>query len=113
MPRGARRSTDVARILIRHVAFNEDGVSIDYMTLPGDARENGLALTHNVWIPREDDYDDEIDAIEQAAQEAVLDALDDFKKLPELDLEKQVQEALTAAAEAEQEDEDTPTGEKD
>lgn len=100
----------MARILIRNVAFNPDGVSIDYMTLPGDARENGLAITHNLWIPREDDYDDEIEAMEQAAQEAVLDALDDFKKLPELDLTAQVEEALTKRAENEDEDdEDTPT----
>lgn len=108
----------MARILIRHIAFNEDGVSIDYMTLPGDARENGLAITHNLWIPREDDYDEELDAIEEAAQEAVRDALDDFNKLPELDIKTQVEEALSKRAEAEAEAEDddeeaTPTGEQD
>lgn len=101
----------MARILIRNVAFNPDGVSIDYMTLPGDARENGLAITHNLWIPREDDYEDEIEAMERAAQDALLDALDDFKKLPELDITAQVVEALTKRAEDEDEDddEDTPT----
>ena len=99
------------RPLIRNIAFTQDGMSIDYMVLPRDARENGLAITHNVWIPREDDYDDEIEAVEQAAQAAVLDALEDFDRIPELDIKGQVEDALAKAAEDDDEDEPDKTGE--
>ena len=80
--------------LVRNVAFAEDGVSIDYIELPADIRENGLTLTHQIFIPEGDDYDDEIDAIRTAALDAVGDALDDFTKLPAVALETTVARAV-------------------
>lgn len=80
--------------LVRNVAFAEDGVSIDYIDLPADIRENGLQITHQVFIPEGDDYDDEIEAIRAAALDAVGDALDDFEKLPAVTLEATVARAV-------------------
>ena len=80
--------------LVRNVAFAEDGVSIDYMEVPADIRENGLLITHQIFIPEGEDYDDEIDAIRQAALDAVDDALDDFTKLPAVSLQESVDRAV-------------------
>ena len=100
----------MSRVLVRQIAIHPDGVAIDYIRMPEDARENGLTVTHNIWIPRGEDYEDELDAIEDAAREAVLDALDDLDKLPVPDLREQVKAVADALAEEDDEDEDeTPT----
>lgn len=95
----------MGRLLVRSVTFAEDGMAVEYMTLPEDARENGLSQTHSVWIPRGEDYDDEIDAVEEAANEAVKDALEDFGKMPQLDIEGQVEAALAEREDAEDDEE--------
>lgn len=84
----------MGKYLVRNVAFTEDGMAVDYIELPADIRENGLTLTHQVFIPEGEDYDEEIDAVRQAALDAIGDALDDFTKLPPQDLQTTVGKAL-------------------
>lgn len=98
-----------SRILIRNISFAEDGMAVEYMNVPADVRQNGLSITHSVWIPREDDYDDEIAAVEDAALEAVMDALEDFGRLPAVDLKAQVEQAIEDRASEDNElDDDEP-----
>ncbi len=95
-----------SKILIRNIGVDETGLTIEYMDVPADVRRNGLAATHAIFIPRAEDYDDEIDAVESAALEAVLDALDDFTKLPPVDLVAEVEDAKRTIEEAAEDDED-------
>lgn len=96
------------RLLVRNVAIHPDGVAIDYLRLPADTRENGLTVTHNIWIPRGEDYEDELDAIEDAVKEAVMDALEDLGNLPEPDLRSEVQRAVDEAEDDEDEQDTQP-----
>lgn len=62
---------------ITNVQLLEGGVEIGYMRLPKDLRKNGLMWSHSLLIPRGSDYDDELDAFEEALQALLVDALDD------------------------------------
>lgn len=73
------------KYLIRSISFDIDGgVAVDYMDVMGDLRANGLVINHVLYVPAEDQYDDEIDALQSAAQELLADALDDLGRLPPL-----------------------------
>ena len=73
------------KYLIRGIQFDiEGGVAVDYMDPLTDMRENRLVINHVLYVPADDQYDDEIDALQSAAQELLADALDDLGRLPPL-----------------------------
>lgn len=77
-------STPHAKI-IRNVSFQPDGVAIEYVAPDEDYRANGLMLNHVMFIPHDDDYEDEIDEALEAVQALLADALDDVDRLPPMD----------------------------
>ncbi len=71
------------RALIRVIQFEPDtgSVAIEYC-IPGmDVRENGVLLNHTLFVPGGDDYDDEIDALRDAARALLDDVLEDLPHL--------------------------------
>lgn len=73
------------KYIIRALTFSQDGsVGIDFMEPLADLRENDLLMNHVLFVPAEDEYDDELDALRDAAQELLADALEDFRRMPPL-----------------------------
>lgn len=68
--------------VILSLNLDAQGVSIAYMTLPADIRQTGLAAQHSLMIPADGDYDEEIDALRDAALALLEDALEDFVTVP-------------------------------
>ncbi len=69
--------TDEAIVQINSVGLLPEGLEIHYMRLPADVRKNGLVWQHVVLVPRESDYDDEIEAVQLALHELLADVLED------------------------------------
>jgi hypothetical protein len=66
--------------VIRGLSFQEDGgVAMEYTYPARDMKASGLVVNHTIYIPV-DDYEDEIDAISEAAVFLLRDALDDFSR---------------------------------
>lgn len=63
--------------VIEGIDISPDGVSISYLRLPLDIRKNGLAWRHQVFVPAGSDYDDELEALNDAALALLADVLDD------------------------------------
>lgn len=73
------------KFIIRTLTFSQDGsVGIDFMEPLADIRENDLLMNHVLFVPAEDEYDDEIDALRDAALYLLADALEDFRRMPPL-----------------------------
>ncbi len=71
------------RVQIRGISFEPDGATVLEYCIPAkDARANGVVLNHILRIPYGDQYDDEIDAVTDAALLLINDVLED---LPHLD----------------------------
>ena len=51
------------------VQFLDEGVEVAYMRVPADVRKNGLLWTHAVLIPRDSDYEDELDTFQQGLKD--------------------------------------------
>ena len=68
------------------VQFLDEGVEVAYMRVPADVRKNGLLWTHAVLIPRDSDYEDELDTFQQGLKDLLLDALDDEDRAEPIDL---------------------------
>lgn len=68
------------------VQFLDEGVEIGYMRVPADVRKNGLLWTHAVVIPRDSDYEDELEAFQEALKDLLLDALDDEDRAEPVEL---------------------------
>lgn len=62
---------------ITTVSLLEEGIELGYVRLPADVRKNGLVWQHAVLVPRKSDYDDEIEAVEDALIALLEDALED------------------------------------
>jgi hypothetical protein len=83
--------TDLTRPIVRSIVFDDDGAAvIEYCVPAQDVRDNGVVLNHLLSVPREDQYDDEIDAVTDAVQALLADVLEDFPTmapftLPRLD----------------------------
>lgn len=73
------------KLIIRALNFDPDGgVSFDFMEPYADIRENDLVMNHVLFVPADDEYEDEIDALRDAAQYLLADALEDFRRMPPL-----------------------------
>lgn len=70
------------RVNIRGVTFNPDGSAVvEYVTPAKDARANGVTINHAMFVPHGADYDDELDALMDAATYLINDVLEDFPTL--------------------------------
>lgn len=75
---------------IQSVAFGEDGsVQVTYLTPETDAKKPGLVRAHTLVVPLGADYDDEIEAIADAARYLIDDVNDDWDRLPKLERDDQ------------------------
>ena len=89
------------KYLVRGVTFSPDGgVAIDYMEPLKDLRKNDLAINHSIYIPAEDEYEDEIEEVQKTILYLLADALEDFHAMPPL-----VESDLTFEADEEDDDE--------
>lgn len=69
-------------LIIRSINFLPTGdVAIEYTHPLQDYKVNGLAVNHQLFVPGDQDYDDEIEAVLDAATALVRDALEDFGRL--------------------------------
>ena len=74
--------------IIRSLTFQLDGsVAIEYVR-QRDFKQNGLQIHHVVLIPGDSDYDDEITAVREAAEAALVDALEDLETAEPFDFSK-------------------------
>jgi len=67
------------------IEFTPEGVVIGYMRMPRDVRKNGLIWQHQVQVPNGSDYDDEIEALTEAAHALLVDVLDDEDRAEPID----------------------------
>lgn len=77
------RSIETAGLgqLLLSVNFEQAGINIAYVD-PGDVKASGLVMTRQLFVPYGSEYDDEIDVVVDALNALLLDALEDFPRLP-------------------------------
>lgn len=64
-------------VIFSGIDFEDGVVRLTYKTLPQDSR-GPLVAEHSLTIPWGSDYDDELAALVNAAEELLADALEDF-----------------------------------
>lgn len=62
------------------VSFDGDGVAITY-GVSDDIKVNGLQRQTTIVVPREDDYDDEIEGLEGAIRYLINDVMEDWDQI--------------------------------
>lgn len=72
------------RPLLAGVTFEEAVVALQFID-PNDLKANGAQRHTTLYVPREDDYDDEIAAIEEAVQYLIADIGEDWSGLRSVD----------------------------
>lgn len=77
---------------IASIEFTQHGLGITYTRVPRDIRKNGLIWQHQVGVPHGSDYDDEIEALMEAAQALLDDVLDDEDRAEPIDPEPEQDE---------------------
>lgn len=68
-------------LVIRTITIDDAGVSLEYVAPANDIKANGVQVNHVLFVPRNDDYDDEISDLEDRAQYLVRDVLEDLPAL--------------------------------
>jgi hypothetical protein len=66
--------------IVRSVVFDGDAVEVQYMDESDVRLEGNVFITHQATIMRGADHDDEIDAVENAAMDLLVDVLGDFAR---------------------------------
>jgi hypothetical protein len=95
-----------ARILLRSITFQPDmSAVVEYCIPAQDARQNGVVLNHIMQVPYGDDYDDEIDAVQDAVLALIDDVLEDLPHLEPMSFSK--------PEEDDEDDDDEEEGEED
>jgi hypothetical protein len=64
--------------VIRSITFEGDSVVMQYMDETDVRVEGYVYLTHQLTVATGQDYDDEIRAVEEAAQDLLRDVMEDF-----------------------------------
>ena len=90
--------------VIQSIGFDDSGVFIEYL-VPSTVKASGLGLQSTLIIPTDDDYDDEIEALIDAARHLLLDALEDVNN-PNIPTLEAVLAAEAEAASTNDEDDD-------
>ena len=86
-------------IVIASVQFEAEMVVVSYLEMT-DVKANGAQRHQTLFIPREDDYDDEIEAVEEAVRYLLRDISEDWPVL------KSAEEVKRKPLLEEQDDED-------
>lgn len=69
-------------LIIQQITVEPDGgLQIGFYRPHDDIKANGVLHLHTLLIPADDDYDDEIEAVLDAARFAVRDVLEDLPNL--------------------------------
>ena len=84
------------RFLIRTITIMPDGVTLEFMDTEGDLRESGLQLQHALFVPDDEEYEDEIQALLDSAHALLLDGLQDYGNTPALSLRQIAKDAEAA-----------------
>lgn len=71
---------------ITGISLMAEGIEIGYVRLPADVKKNGLVWSHAVLVPRDSDYEDEIEALETSIRALLDDALEDQDLAESVDL---------------------------
>lgn len=74
------------------IDFGPEGLGLGYTRVPADIRKNGLAWQHQVFVPHGSDYDDEIEALVEAARALLADVLDDEDRAEPIELTEEDEE---------------------
>lgn len=82
MTREIETALDGREWLISGVEFTPDGVSITYGSPSRDLKANGVMHSHTLHVPHGDEYDDEVDAVLDAATALLADVLEDLDQMP-------------------------------
>lgn len=78
--------------MIRHVIRNVDfqpsgGVVINYIDLDNDVKTNHLMVSHALSIPAMPEYDEGLEAVEEAVRALLVDAIEDLSLVPSVERE--------------------------
>lgn len=79
---GADGRHDVRKVTIQNIGVDSEGLQIGYLIPSEDVKSNSVVHIHQLAVPIGADYDDEIEAVIQAARHLVLDVLEDLPRLP-------------------------------
>lgn len=74
------------QFVIRSITIQPEGVAVEYLDVDRDVRDSGMQLMHVLFVPEGEEWDDEIEALIDAAHALLIDGLQDFVKTPPLDL---------------------------
>jgi hypothetical protein len=72
--------------VIASVEFDVDAVTVVYVVPDRDLKANGIVHSHSLRVPYGDQYDDELDAVREAAIALVKDVLEDVDAIPAMQL---------------------------
>lgn len=75
--------------ILASVIFEEGVVVVQYID-PNDLKANGAQRHQTIFVPRGDDYEDEIEAVEDAVQYLLVDIGEDWSSLKSVDQVKKV-----------------------
>jgi phosphoribosylformylglycinamidine (FGAM) synthase-like amidotransferase family enzyme len=71
------------KVVVQNISFDPDGeTEVSYYLPDTDVKAPGVARMQTLLIPTGFEYDDEINAVIEAARMLVLDVLEDFEALP-------------------------------
>ncbi len=70
--------------LVLGLEMGENEVKVTY----GEMFANGLALQHEVHVPRDSDYEDELAAVQEALDALLTDVLQDAGNMTPIDLDQ-------------------------
>lgn len=70
----------------------DGGLVIHYGRLPRDVRKNGLMWQHTVQVPADSDYDDELEAVQEAVKALLEDVLDDENRAEPIEMDQEEEE---------------------
>lgn len=74
------------RYVVRSLTLQPDGsIALEYTDIFSDLRANGLVQNHVLYVPADTDYDEELDAVHDAIQALLRDALEDLTLMEPVD----------------------------
>lgn len=92
----------MSEVVVSSLEFSEEGVQVQYMTVPDDIRDDGrLVSSHMIAISvRQDEVGDDVTLLREAAERLVQNALTEFED----------SEIVEPSADVEDEDDDRGMG---
>lgn len=80
--------------VIRNVEFlPSGGVVINYIDLTRDVKTNRLMISHALQVPAMPEYDEGLEAIEEAVRALLVDAIEDLSIVASVELDSEPEES--------------------